>query len=107
MIDIASTITSIEAIAGEIKIALSDAVIIGKAIPQIHADIKAGKSLPEVAAALEPDALAVLESIANFVFPGAGTALGVLAYVVKNSQPLVPGSVEEKNYFDKATGQGF
>ena len=104
MIDIASAIASVEAVAADAKIALTDAVIIGRAVPGIHADIKAGKSITGIMADMEPEALAVIESIANMLFPGAGNAIGVLAYIVQHSQPLVPGSIEEKNYFDKATG---
>ena len=105
--DIAGLISTVETVASDTKIAFEDAIIIGRAIPGIHADVKAGKALPEILAGLEPDALAVVESVANIVFPGAGSAIGVLAYIVGKSQPLVPGSIEEKNYFDKATGGGW
>lgn len=107
MIDIAGAISTVENVAGDIKIAFNDAMILYKVLPQIHADAKAGKPLVDILGEMEPQALAVIESIANVAFPGAGSAIGVLAYVVSNSKPLIPGSPEETRYFDKATGQGF
>ncbi len=105
--NIKALIDTVENVADDVKIAFTDAMILGRSVPQIHAGVKAGKSLPVILAELEPDALAVVESIANIVLPGTGSAIGVLAYIIGKSQPLVPGSPEEKNYFDKATGQGF
>ena len=63
-----------------------------------------GKSVTDILADLKPEAIDVLESIAGFLPAPFGTALNVLLYVVSKSEALKPGSIEEKNYFDKASG---
>ena len=100
--NIAGLIDTVENVAADIKIAFNDAMIIGKAVPVIHAGLKAGKSLPVILAELEPDALAVVESIANIVFPGAGSAIGVLAYIIGKSHPMTPE--EQQAWFDREDG---
>ena len=101
-VSIASVIQAVENVAGNIKIAFDDAMIIGKSVPQISAGVKAGKSLPVILAELEPEALDVVETIANFVFPGAGSAIGVLAYVISKSHPMTPE--EERTWFEREDG---
>ncbi len=99
---IASLIQTVESVASKIKIGFDDAMVIGKSVPQISAGVKAGKSLPTILAELEPDALEVVESIANFIAPGAGTAIGVLAYVISKSHPMTPE--EEQAWFEREDG---
>ena len=100
--DLAGLISTVESAAATIKLAFNDAVIIGRAIPGIHSDIKAGKSLVSIAADLEPEALAIVEQIANVVFPGAGSVIGVLAYIVSKSHPMT--AEEEQAWFDREDG---
>jgi len=102
--DIASLINSVETIAGEVKVGILDAMTIAKAIPGIHADVKAGKSIPAILEDLKPEVIDVLQNIAGFLPSPLNTIASVLLYVVAKSQPLVPGSIEETNYFNKATG---
>ena len=102
MMDIAGLISTVENVAGDIKIAFNDAMIIGRSIPAIHAGVKEGKSLPVILAELEPEALEVVETIANFVFPGAGSAIGVLAYIIGKSHPMTPE--EEQAWFEREDG---
>ena len=100
--DLAGLISTVENVAGEIKLAFNDAMIIGRAIPGIHADIKAGKPLLSIAADLEPEVLAIVEQIANVVFPGAGSIIGVLAYIVSKSHPMT--AEEQQAWFDREDG---
>ena len=100
--NIAADIAAIENIAGDIKIAFTDAIILGRAVPQIKAGVAAGTPLAEIAANLAPDALAVIESVANIIFPGAGSAISVLAFVASKSHPMT--FEEEQSWFDRVKG---
>jgi len=49
-----------------------------------------------------PELLPIIEKVANYIYPGAGTAIEVLAWVMHNSRPMTPQ--EEALWFDRQTG---
>jgi len=103
--DIGALISTAETVFADVKVGVLDSMVIAKAIPGIHADVKAGKSVMEIAEGLKPEVINVLSSIAQFLPAPLNTIASVVLFVIAKSQPLVPGSVEETNYFNKATGE--
>lgn len=59
-------------------------------IPIVTKGIGGGKSAEEIKAELEaaavPDALDFAETVLNLVFPGSGTGLEVIAWLISNSK---------------------
>lgn len=60
-------------------------VILG---PVVVDRIIAGLSAEQVLVNLEPAALTVLEYVANMFMPGAGGAIALVVWVIKNSRPM-------------------
>lgn len=67
------------------------------AVLTLHDGIKSGKSPGEIAAALGPAALPIVETFANYLFPGAGTGIELISFVVNNSIPFWKLSQAEQN----------
>ena len=99
---VADLIDKVEGAAREVETSFHDTVVIARSIPAIHAGVDAGKSLPVILAELEPEALSIIVTLANFVFPGAGTAIGVLAYIIGKSHPMTPE--EQQAWFEREDG---
>lgn len=73
--------------------------------PQIAAGVKTGMSAEDIVTALEPAAISALEYIAAIVFPGAGTAISIIAWVLEHSKKTKDWTPEEtQRWFDKAQG---
>lgn len=58
------------------------------AAPKIKAGIDAGRSPLEVLKTDAPEVLAMLEQIANYVAPGSGTAIEVVAFLATQARPM-------------------
>lgn len=67
---------------------LADIEAIATAIPLALRDYAAGKSTAEILTNLAPTLLEVSETAANLFLPGAGTAIGVIAYILSKSRPM-------------------
>lgn len=93
-----------EKLAGQVKILVSDALVLIKAAPAIAADYKEGKSLLQTVRDVAPEALPILEGIANLIAPGSGIVLEILAKGLFASHRMTPA--EEKIWFDRQTASG-
>ncbi len=85
------------------KLIATDAAILVNAGIGAYHDMQSGKSSGALEAMLKqsPAVLPILESIANFVMPGTGTGLEILAFVLSHSHKMTPE--EEQLWFDRAS----
>ncbi len=74
---------------------LEDIELIAAAIPTALRDYASGKSAKEIMADLAPTLLSVSEDAANLICPGAGTAIGVIAYILNKSHPMSQTEINE------------
>lgn len=98
------SLANIEAILGEAKVAFTDAVTLFKAAPAVIAGIQQKRPVLEVLKEDAPEALAVVESLANLAFPGAGEAIQLIATLLAHSHPMT--REEEETWFQRADGSG-
>jgi hypothetical protein len=76
-------------------------------VPRVIAGLKSGHDaetiLKTLKATAEPALLSTVEVLLNVAFPGAGTLLGILVWLVENSKPL---SQEDLNKWMDRFGAG-
>lgn len=87
------------------KIAFKDAMILAHAVPVVKSGIAAGRPALEVLKEEAPEALTIIEDIANIVAPGSGTAIQIAATVYAHSRPMTRD--EEEAWFKQKAGQGW
>lgn len=97
MIDLAK----IEAIAGDIKIAFKDAIVLAKAAPAVYSGVKEGKPALGILKDVAPEALSIIEDIANIAAPGSGELIQLLATAYAHSHPMT--RVEEEAWFQRTS----
>lgn len=98
------SIETIEAILGDVKIAFEDAVTLFKAAPAVIAGVQQKRPVLAVLEEDAPEALAVIESLANLAFPGSGEAIQIIATILAHSHPMT--REEEEAWFQRADGSG-
>lgn len=75
---------------------LGEVATIANAIPKLIGMVQASRLLPDPQGpvaefiAKHPEEIAILERLANFFFPGAGTGIEVLLFIVEYSHPMNP-----------------
>ena len=86
---------------------MADFEAIATAIPLALRDYAAGKPTSQILNDLAPTLLEVSETAANLFLPGAGTAIGVIAYILSKSRPMT--QEEELTYMnqDRFTAKSF
>ena len=74
---------------------------LSKAVPVLVFGI--GKKMPPsvIVSGIEPIALDIIEQIANVIFPGAGTAIEIIAWLVENQVPMDQQAVNK--WMDKTS----
>lgn len=73
------------------------------AAPLISNGVQHGDTAEQIVAALTPAMLAALETVANLFFPGAGTAIAIVASLIRAARPMTPE--EEQRWFERAQGE--
>lgn len=58
------------------------------ALLSVSSGINLGLTAEQIVVALEPDAFNVLEYIANFFFPPAGTVIALVIWVIEHSETM-------------------
>jgi hypothetical protein len=85
-------------------IPLADLEKMASLVPSVFSMIADGKHPEQIVAAIEPALLPIIESVANIVFPGSGTAIEVIAFLIANSKTMTQ---EETNaWMDRAGRTG-
>lgn len=95
------SLDAIKAIVGDAKIAFTDAMILIHAIPAVKAGVANGESALGVLKNQAPEALAIIESVANIVAPGSGEIIQLLATAYAHSRPMTRD--EEEAWFQRAS----
>jgi len=67
------------------------------AIVTLRDGIKGGKTPKEIFDSLGPSSLPIIETIANYFCPGAGTGIALIEFVVQNSIPFWKLSQADQN----------
>ena len=86
-----------------IPVPVDDAVSIGEAVANVIRGVGQKKTAEEIVKGMGPDAIALLEGVANLIFPGAGTAIEIVSFLVSNSKPMTQ---EETNKWMDRFGAG-
>jgi hypothetical protein len=91
-------------------LSVSDLFVAVGAVPKLIASFEQAKRDGDHAGALAtiarevPQVLPIIEKVANYIYPGAGTGIEVMAWVLQNSRPMSPA--EQQIWFDRQTPQG-
>lgn len=80
-------VADVFSIAGK-AIPLGDIESLASTVPTIIVGAIGGKSATEIITSIEPTLLAVIEDIANLIYPGAGTAIEVIDWVISKIRPM-------------------
>lgn len=88
---------------GGINIPLADAAKLGQAVPTVILGIGANKSAEDIVKEIEPSVLPVIEDVANLIYPGAGTAIKIIAFLIEHSKKM---NQEETNAWMDRMGAG-
>ena len=84
---------------GGVAVPWSDVDRLVGAAPSLAREIKAGAPAAQVVAAVGPEILAIIETVANLLFPGAGTGIDVIATLISMSRPMT--AEEERAWMDR------
>ena len=68
-------------------------------VPTIFVGVTVGKSAQQIIADIEPTLLPVIEDIANMIYPGAGTAIEVISWVISNTKQMTQD--EQNQWMDR------
>ena len=68
-------------------------------VPTIFVGVTAGKSAQQIIADIEPTLLPVIEDIANMIYPGAGTAIEIISWVISNTKQMTQD--EQNQWMDR------
>lgn len=96
------TLDELKAIAGGVKVAFEDALVLAHAIPVVKVGIEQGKPALQVLAEEAPAALAIIESVANIAAPGSGELIQLLATAYAHAKPM--NRNEEEAWFRRTQG---
>jgi hypothetical protein len=87
------------------KINPADAAVLFRTLFADLKQIGAGKDLtPARISALATANLPFIKLIAGELIPGGSVIVTVAALIVSAGHPMEPGSIEEKRFFDRASG---
>ena len=87
------------------KVSPADGTLLLRTLAADLKQIGGGRDLtPAQISALATANLPFIKLIAGMLVPGGSTIVAVGALIVSMSHPLVPGSAEEKRFFDRASG---
>lgn len=73
------------------------------AIPTIVLGIGHKQNPKTIVNSLAPSVLPIIEDVANLIFPGAGTAVEIIALLGANAQPWT--KEDEQRWWNRAQGQ--
>ena len=68
-------------------------------VPTIFVGVTAGKSAQQIIADIEPTLLPVIEDIANMIYPGAGTAIEIISWIISNTKQMTQD--EQNQWMDR------
>jgi hypothetical protein len=82
---------------------LADIEKLFNAVPTALRDYAAGKSKEQIVTDLKPTLIDIGEDVANIFFPGAGTAIEVVLFILSKARPMTQ---EETNAWMDRFGSG-
>ncbi len=82
-----------------VTIPFKDFEKLGAAVPTVLFGIGAGRPAKDILSDIEPSLLPIIEDIANVIFPGAGPAIAIIAFLIANARPMT--QEETNNWMDR------